>query len=175
MLVANAALSLWDYDAWDAVSTRHVELARATGALAPLANALNAHRVIALWRGDVDSARVLGLEEQTVKEVTGTRRASYGDLFLLAYQGHAAKAAPLLAAAAEEATARGEGLGLQITDRANALLQAGSRAVRGGTGRRSACRARAISARSPGRRCPTWSRPRSAAARPTPRPRRSPG
>ncbi|MGW3512132.1 AAA family ATPase [Streptomyces sp. NPDC000994] len=123
--VANAALSLWDFEAWDSVSTRHVELARSSGALAPLANALNAHRVVALWRGDVERARDLGDEEQRVKEVTGTRRASYGDLFLLAYQGHAAEAVPLLAAAADEATVRGEGLGLQITDRVAALLHLG--------------------------------------------------
>ncbi|MFC9789837.1 AAA family ATPase [Rhodococcus sp. NPDC127528] len=125
VLVANAALSLWDYDAWEAASARHLTLARAAGALAPLANALNAHRVIALWRGDVVRAGEFGLEEVTVKEVTGTRRVSYGDLFLLAYRGHLAEAVPLIAAAAEEATTRGEGLGLQITHRASALLHLG--------------------------------------------------
>ena len=125
VLVADAALVLWDYDSWEAASVRHVELARRSGALAPLANALNACRVIALWRGDVAQARTLGVEEQTVKDVTGTQRVSYGDLFLLAYRGHADQADPLIAAAADEATARGEGLGVQITDRATALLQLG--------------------------------------------------
>ncbi|MEZ0070826.1 AAA family ATPase [Planotetraspora sp. GP83] len=125
VLVANAALSLWDYDRWEAANARHVELAREAGALAPLANALNVRRVIALWRGDVELARELGLEESTVKQATGTLRASYGDLFLLAYQGHAAQALPLLTEAAEEATARGEGLGLYFTDRATALLHLG--------------------------------------------------
>ncbi|MEV8631292.1 AAA family ATPase [Streptosporangium sp. NPDC051023] len=125
VLVANAALSLWDYDRWEAANARHVELARAAGALAPLANALNVHRVIALWRGDVEYARELGLEESTVKEVTGTRRVSYGNLFLLAYQGHAAEALPLIAEAAGEAVERGEGLGLYFTDRATALLHLG--------------------------------------------------
>jgi DNA-binding CsgD family transcriptional regulator len=125
VLVANAALALWDYDSWEAASIRHVELARRGGALAPLANALNACRVIALWRGDVEMARSLGVEEQTVKEVTGTQRVSYGDLFLLAYRGHAAEAGPLIAAAAGEAAQRGEGLGLQISDRATALLHLG--------------------------------------------------
>ena len=100
-------------------------LARSSGALSSLANALNAHRVILLWRGDVEQARILGMEEETVKEVTGTQRVSYGDLFLLAYQGHAAQAGPLMAAAAAEATTRGEGLGLQISDRATALLHLG--------------------------------------------------
>ena len=99
--MANAALALWDFDAWDAVSTRHVELrpglrcARPAGQRAERASG---DRAVARRRR---AARALGLEEQTVKEVTGTRRASYGDLFLLAYQGHAAEAAPLLAADAE--------------------------------------------------------------------------
>ncbi|MEV0103332.1 AAA family ATPase, partial [Nocardia sp. NPDC050789] len=125
ILVANAALALWDFEAWDMASGRHVRLSRAAGALAPLAVALNASRVIALWRGDIDRARELGLEEQTVKEVTGTRRASYGDLFLLAYRGDASEAIPVFEAAAAEATARGEGLGQQITQRATALLHLG--------------------------------------------------
>src|SRR5262249_32086766 len=41
-LAANAALALWDIDAWDTVSARHVELARGSGAFAPLGVALNA-------------------------------------------------------------------------------------------------------------------------------------
>ncbi len=125
VLVANAALSLWDYDRWEASNARHADLARANGALVPLINALNVRRVIALWRGDVAHAKELGLEESTVKEATGTRRASYGDFFLLAYQGHAAQALPLLTEAAAEATARGEGLGLYFTERATALLHLG--------------------------------------------------
>ncbi|MGW2216484.1 helix-turn-helix transcriptional regulator, partial [Nonomuraea sp. NPDC001684] len=125
VLVANAALSLWDYDRWEAANARHIELARADGALAPLANALNVRRVIALWRGDVQHARELGSEESTVKEVTGTRRVSYGELFLLAYQGHDAEALALIEEAASEATERGEGLGLYFTDRATALLHLG--------------------------------------------------
>jgi len=80
---------------------------------------------VKLWAGDVAEARALGLEEQTVKQLTGARRSSYGDLFLLAYRGHAVEAGPLIAAAAAEATARGEGLGLQITQRAGALLYLG--------------------------------------------------
>ena len=125
VLVADAALALWDFDAWETASNRHVDLARTSGALAPLANAINAHRVIALWSGEVELARTLGAEEHTVKEVTGTQRASYGDLFLLAYQGHAGQAGPLIAAATAEATSRGEGLGTQISDRAAALLHLG--------------------------------------------------
>ncbi len=124
-LASNAALALWDVDAWVRVSARHVEIARRSGALAPLAVALNVRRVVAIWCGDFDTATSLGVEEQLVKEVTGTQRASYGALLLGAYQGRLEQGTSLIAAAAAEALARGEGLGLQMTDRATALLHTG--------------------------------------------------
>jgi DNA-binding CsgD family transcriptional regulator len=124
-LASNAALALWDADTWSAVSDRHAQLARSSGALAPLATALNVRRVVAIWFGDFQTARALGVEEQVVKEVTGTRRATYGGLFLAAYQGHPEQALPLITATATEAQARGEGLGLNIADRAAALLHLG--------------------------------------------------
>jgi DNA-binding CsgD family transcriptional regulator len=125
VLAANAALALWDFHAWAEVGSRHVERARVSGALAPLVSALNVHRVVLIWSGDIEAASELGVEEEVVKEVTGTRRASYGDLFLAAYQGLPERAAPLIAGTAREALARGEGLGLQITDRAAAILHTG--------------------------------------------------
>lgn len=124
-LASNAALALWDVGCWDRVSARHVEIARRSGALAPLAAALNVRRVVAVWCGDFETAASLGVEEQVVKEVIGARRASYGALFLTAYRGIPDEATPLIAATANEARARGEGLGEQITDRATALLHLG--------------------------------------------------
>jgi DNA-binding CsgD family transcriptional regulator len=124
-LVSNAAMALWDLDRWMSLSARHVDLARSSGALAPLAAALNVQRVVAIWCGDFDAATSLGVEEQLVKEVTETRRASYGGLLLTAYQGRTAEAVPLIEAAAAEARVRGEGLGLQMSDRATALLHLG--------------------------------------------------
>ena len=125
VLAANAALALWDYDSWAALGERHVALARASGALAPLVAALNVHRVATLWAGDFQTADALGVEERVVKEVTGTRRASYGELFLAAYQGRPDVTEPLVAATSAEARARGEGLGLEITDRASVILNLG--------------------------------------------------
>jgi DNA-binding CsgD family transcriptional regulator len=125
VLASNAALALWDFDSWDRLSNRQVELARASGALAPLANALNAHRVVAIWRGDFETATTLGVEEEVVKQVSTTARASYGSLFLAAYQGRPETAEPLIEATASEALARGEGLGVQMTDRATSILHLG--------------------------------------------------
>jgi DNA-binding CsgD family transcriptional regulator len=124
-LASNAALALWDVDCWAKVSARHVALARQSGALTALAIAVNVRRVVALWCGDMDTATSLGEEEQVVKEVIGTRRASYGDLFLAAYQGQLEQASALITASASEALTRGEGLGLQIADHATAILHTG--------------------------------------------------
>jgi DNA-binding CsgD family transcriptional regulator len=124
-LVSNAALALWDFDAWDSSSARHVELAWASGALAQVVTALNVRRVVAQLAGDVEAARTLGVTEEVVKQVTGTRRASYGDLFATAYEGRPKHALPLIAAIADEGRARGEGLGCNIADRAMTILYLG--------------------------------------------------
>ena len=125
VLVSNVALTLWDFEAWDAASTRHVELARASGALAQMVPAVNVHRVVAMWAGDFETARTQGVLEEVLKQVTGTRRASYGDLFLAAFEGVPERALPLITATADEARTRGEGLGWHIADRAAALLNLG--------------------------------------------------
>ena len=124
-LVSNSALALWDFEAWDSSSTRHVELARESGALAQVVTALNVRRVVALFAGDMEAARSLGVTEQAVKQVTGTRRASYGDLFVTAYEGDPERALPLITATSEEGLARGEGLGCNIADRAATILHLG--------------------------------------------------
>ena len=124
-LISNAALTLWDFQAWDAASVKHVEVARASGALAPMVGALNVRRVVAMWGGDFETARVQGVAEEVAKQVTGTRRASYGDLFLAAFEGIPERARPLITAITDEARARGEGLGWNIADRAAAVLDLG--------------------------------------------------
>jgi DNA-binding CsgD family transcriptional regulator len=63
--------------------------------------------------------------EEVAKQVTGTRRASYGDLFVTAYDGNPEQALPLITATAQEGVARGEGLGCNIADRAAAILNLG--------------------------------------------------
>jgi ATP/maltotriose-dependent transcriptional regulator MalT len=83
------------------------------------------HRSVAIWRGDFEAAASLGVEEDAVKDVTGTRRASYGALFMAAYQGRPGEAARLVPTTAGDATARGEGLGLLIANWATAILHNG--------------------------------------------------
>jgi DNA-binding CsgD family transcriptional regulator len=125
VLVSNAALTLWDFDTWDAASARHVEQTKATGAAATLVVALNVRRVVDMYAGDFAKARADGMAELVVKQVTGTRRASYGDLFQAAFEGAPEPAHRLIRDVAEESRTRGEGLGWNITNRAAALLELG--------------------------------------------------
>ena len=125
LLVSGAAIALWDVDCWSVLSGLHLDFARASGALAPLSAALNARRVMAIFYGDFETATSLGVEEIAVKEATGARKASYGALLLAAYHGRPAETLPLIAANADDAIARGEGLGLQHANWASAVLNNG--------------------------------------------------
>ena len=125
LLASAAAIALWDFDSWPLLSTRYLELARASGALAPLSAALNAQRVMLLFCGDFEAAASLGVEEAAVKEVTGARKGAYGALLLAAYQGRPADALGLISTTVNDAMTRGEGLGLQHANWATAVLHNG--------------------------------------------------
>jgi len=125
LLASGAAIMLWDFSSWAELSRRHLELVRASGALAPLSAALNAHRMLAVFGGDFEAAESLGIEESAVKEVTGAQKTSYGALLLAAYHGRSAEVSRLIAATASDAIARGEGLGLQHANWAAAVLHNG--------------------------------------------------
>jgi DNA-binding CsgD family transcriptional regulator len=125
ILASLAALSLWDYESWAKLSARQAEVARSSGALSPLATALNLQRVMATLSGDLELATSLGVEEDALRKALGTSRTSYGALVLAAYRGRADQATRLIAKAADEALARGEGLGQQSAYLATAILHNG--------------------------------------------------
>jgi DNA-binding CsgD family transcriptional regulator/tetratricopeptide (TPR) repeat protein len=87
------AILLWDAEGWTALSARHVELARASGALDPLAMALAGRGLISTWRGEFDAATSLIAEQRAITDVTGGRQSSSGVLLLAAYQGRSVEAA----------------------------------------------------------------------------------
>ena len=120
-----AAMAVWDFDSWVALSTRHVELARASGALAPLSIALNGRGSVATHCGDFETATSLAAEKDVVNEVTGIRLATTCDLLLAGYRGRPAEAVPLFTATTEDSTARGEGLAVQMANWSAAVLHNG--------------------------------------------------
>jgi DNA-binding CsgD family transcriptional regulator len=120
-----AAMGVWNFDSWSALSTRHVELARASGALAPLSIALNGRGQVATHCGDFETATSVAAEKDVLNEVTGIRLASTCDLLLAGYRGRPAEAVPLFAATIEDAMARGEGLAVQLANWSVAVLHNG--------------------------------------------------
>jgi DNA-binding CsgD family transcriptional regulator len=124
-LAQMATMAVWDFDSWVRMSTRHVELARGSGALAPLSVALNGRGQVATLCGDFETAALLAAEKDVVNEVTGTRLASTCDLLLAGYRGRIAEAIPLFSATIEDSVARGEGLAVQLASWAAAVLHNG--------------------------------------------------
>src|SRR4051812_10548716 len=125
VLASSAAVELWDFESWDAVITRQMELARDAGALAPLSIALNGEGIVVTWRGDFAAAGRVIAEADAVTEATGTRIAPYGGLLLAALRGRETEARTLIDATIREATAGGEGLAVQYAQWTTAVLYNG--------------------------------------------------
>jgi DNA-binding CsgD family transcriptional regulator len=120
-----AAVDVWDDETWDLLASRHVQLARAAGALAVLPDALNARAAVHLYAGELAAAATLVAESAAVSVETGSEHAPYGALALAAWQGREAKALDLFEATVRDVTPRGEGLGLTAVQWASAVLHNG--------------------------------------------------
>jgi hypothetical protein len=77
-LASVAAMRVWDDDGWEALSARHIGLARRAGALSELPLALTSRACMLVFAGDLTAAASLTGEAQAVKEATGTNLAPYG-------------------------------------------------------------------------------------------------
>ncbi|MCV7444459.1 AAA family ATPase [Mycobacterium paraense] len=124
-LASIAALDIWDDRGWDLVSAHHVEVARATGALTELPLALSTRAVMLQFAGDLTAAETLVQEVREVTDATGAGLAPYGALLLAAYRGQTAEVSALIDATTKDVTRRGEGIGLTIAERADAVLNNG--------------------------------------------------
>ncbi|OBA82082.1 LuxR family transcriptional regulator [Mycobacterium sp. 1164966.3] len=124
-LVGIAALHVWDDESWDVLSARHVELARAAGALTELPLALSSRAVMLLAAGELTAAESLIQEAETVTEATGERVAPHGALGLAAFQGRPGEASTLIEDTTRDVMRRGEGVGLTIAEWAEAVLNNG--------------------------------------------------
>ena len=59
MVASLTAMGLWDVDSWEILSTRQIELARTSGAIAPLVVALKGHAVMLALSGDFEAVSEL--------------------------------------------------------------------------------------------------------------------
>jgi DNA-binding CsgD family transcriptional regulator len=119
------AVRAWDDEHWDALSARHVQLARDTGTLSELPLALTSRAYLLLFAGELSAAASLTDEVQAVKEATGSGLAPYGAMGLAALRGDEDRALELIEATIEDVTRRGEGVGITFAEWANAVLSNG--------------------------------------------------
>jgi DNA-binding CsgD family transcriptional regulator len=120
-LVTAISANLWDDESWHILASRYVQMAREAGALSQLPLALNSSIVVELFAGEIRNAALLVGEAGSVTETIGTELVPYGALWLAAWQGDEQDARLLRDTTLAEAAARGEGIGLTITQTTSAL------------------------------------------------------
>ena len=124
-LAAIAANHLWDDARWEAISERHVQIAREAGALAELPLALSQRVYAHLFAGELTAAASLVDEIRAATEATGVSLTPYGEVGFVALRGREPEALSLIEQSRVDATQRGEGIGLAMLDWAQAALYNG--------------------------------------------------
>jgi DNA-binding CsgD family transcriptional regulator len=124
-LACAAALRLWDEQAWDTLSSRHVRLAREAGAIGDLPLALTSLACLHVLAGELSTAQSLVDESDVIAEAANGRPAPFGVLGLAALRGRLDPALALIDSTAKDAALRGEGLGLAAAKWATAVLYNG--------------------------------------------------
>jgi DNA-binding CsgD family transcriptional regulator len=113
---------LWDDDAFHALATRAVRLARDTGALALLPVALVYRSAVHLFGGEFVSAEAAVREADAIAAATGNPGLLYAWLLVGAWRGVEGEAMEFINAGLENPTARSEGRVLALAGYASAVL-----------------------------------------------------
>ncbi|WP_091349144.1 helix-turn-helix transcriptional regulator [Micromonospora rhizosphaerae] len=119
------AVALWDDNACHVLAERHAHLARRAAALAVLPLGLSTHVMVLIFEGELAEAAALNEDLRMIIATTKSELTNYGAVMLAAWQGRIAEVGQLVRAAASEAGARGEGIGLTVCDWASAVLYNG--------------------------------------------------
>jgi DNA-binding CsgD family transcriptional regulator len=119
------APDLWDDETWHALASRAVDLAREAGALGVLPVALSYRAGVHVHAGEFAAAAALIDEADTIASAIGSRPLKYTSLALAAWRGEETQATNLIAAATQDATARGEGRAIGLIGYATAVLYNG--------------------------------------------------
>ena len=119
-LAERAAMAVWDDETWHILASRHVTLARESGALSELPLAVRSRILLHAHAGELAEGTALIAEAQAVADTTGTQLAPYGATGIAAWRGCAAEATRLIQANLDGVTSRGEGRG--VTSQYSAAL-----------------------------------------------------
>ena len=123
-LAAVAAVDLWDDVHWDVLSQRHLGAVRRAGALSLLPLALASRALFDIHSGQLAAAESLIVESHWVADVTGGENTltPIPESWLAAMRGHEKSAELLIQQTLDDATARGQGVGLNMMYSARAVL-----------------------------------------------------
>ena len=120
-----AAFMLWDDESWHQVLVRQLQAVRDAGFLSVAPTFLHGLGVNLTWRGDFATARSLIAEADAIAAATGTRYAQYATLLLAGLRGNEAEASALIEVEMRNASAAGQGLGIQWCQWASSVLYNG--------------------------------------------------
>jgi len=116
-----AAVTVWDEQCWYAIQARELQSCREAGLLAQLVIWADAMAMLTTCRGDFAAAASLIAEAEAIAAATGIR-APLGAVLLAGFQGVEAEAAPLIEAMITAARAAGQGVAVQWSQWAFAIL-----------------------------------------------------
>jgi DNA-binding CsgD family transcriptional regulator len=124
-LACRIASELWDDETWEQLATRHVRIARDTGALAVLPLALVYRSGTHLHAGEFAATSALIEEADALNRSIGGAPLMYTQILLAAWRGDRTATANLLEIGLHNAIGRGEGRALTWGEYASALLHNG--------------------------------------------------
>jgi DNA-binding CsgD family transcriptional regulator len=113
---------VWDYDSWQALSDRQIEVARDAGAVTALPPAFTMRAMPHLFAGEFTAATSMVAQVESVSQATGISIARYAALALAVFRGREAEAAELTATVTTDARSRGDGAWLPFVRWATAVL-----------------------------------------------------
>ncbi|WP_394618924.1 ATP-binding protein [Lentzea sp. JNUCC 0626] len=121
-LASVIAADLWDDERWQALVTRQTRIARESGALSELPDALDSGVHMRLVRGELRAAASLLEEISTVCAATGSTPARTGPLGLAVWSGREQEARALIDALMSDAVPSGQGAVVTVTQWYAAVL-----------------------------------------------------
>jgi DNA-binding CsgD family transcriptional regulator len=120
-VAVHVARALGDYEAWDELTARHLELARRAGAFSLLSIALTERVVVELASGRIEVATSLAAEADAVLEATGSHLVRRASIMLANWRGRDAEAMTLTEGPGQDVLRRGEGVWLVANEYVSVL------------------------------------------------------
>jgi DNA-binding CsgD family transcriptional regulator len=122
---AMAAVMTWDDERWHTIEARQLQSCREAGLLAQLVISVNAIAIRTIWHGDLAAAASLIAEAEAIAAATGTRFPPAAAVVLAGFRGVKAEVVPLIEAVIKDSRAAGQGVSIQWSQWASAILYNG--------------------------------------------------